>query len=170
MSSSRCLLRWGSLHASRIKAAHSSSCLCRRNGTRIHAQSIVSVVSQNLCFDGDFLQATKCAFLQPQQKSGGWQLSSKVPSNVATFRATIEPTKPHTALLHGLCWPNIGPAAAGPAGPVPTDGFQVWPVFDSSVLKLTNLPCPHALLYDHQISNSGDKIRFVLHGSSLAWQ
>ena len=36
-------------------------CLLRRNGMRIHARSIVSVVSQNLRFDGDFLQ--------PQQKS-----------------------------------------------------------------------------------------------------
>ena len=35
------------------------------------ALSIVSVVSQNLRFDGVFLQATKCAFLQPQQKSCG---------------------------------------------------------------------------------------------------
>ena len=36
----------------------------------------------NLRFDGDFLQVTKC-FLQPQQKSCGQQLSSKVPSSVA---------------------------------------------------------------------------------------
>ena len=79
-----------------------SLCLRRRNGTRIRARSIVSVVSQNLCFDGDFLQATKCAFLQPQQKSGGRQLSSEVRSSVATFRATIEqPTKPHTAICAG---------------------------------------------------------------------
>ena len=41
--------------------------LRRRNGTRIRARSIVSVVSQNLRCDGDFLQATKCVFLQPQQ-------------------------------------------------------------------------------------------------------
>ena len=34
-----------------------------------HSQSVVSAVSQNLRFDGDFLQAIKCAFLQPQQKS-----------------------------------------------------------------------------------------------------
>ena len=39
----------------------------RRNGTRICARSIVSVVSQNLCFDGDFFQVTKCAFLQPNR-------------------------------------------------------------------------------------------------------
>ena len=44
----------------------------------------------NLRFDGDFLQATKCAFIQPQQKSRGRQLSSEVPSSVATFRVTIE--------------------------------------------------------------------------------
>ena len=49
------------------------------------------------------LTVTKCAFLQPQQKSCGWQLSSEVPSSVATFRATIEqPTKAHTAFLRGL--------------------------------------------------------------------
>ena len=66
------------------------------------ARSIVSVVSQNLRFEGDFPQETKCAFLQPQQKSCGWQLSSEVPSSVATFRATIEqPTKAHTAILRG---------------------------------------------------------------------
>ena len=60
----------------------------------------MSVVSQNLRFDG---QATKCAFLQPQRKSCGSQLSSEVPSSVATFRATIEqPTKAHTAFLRGL--------------------------------------------------------------------
>ena len=46
------------------------------------ARSIVSVVSQIVRFDRDFLQATKC-FLQPQQKSCGQQLSSKVPSSVA---------------------------------------------------------------------------------------
>ena len=73
---------------------------CLRRRTR--ARSIVSAVSQNLRFDGDFLEATKC-FLQPQQKSCGWQLSSEVPSSVATFRATIEqPTKAHTAFLRGL--------------------------------------------------------------------
>ena len=76
---------------------------CGRNGTRIHSQSIVSVFSQNLCFDWDFLQATNCAFLQPQQKSCRWQLSSEVPSSVDTFRATIEqPTKVYTAFLRGL--------------------------------------------------------------------
>ena len=31
----------------------------------------VSVASQNLRFDEDFLQVTVCAFLQPQQKSWG---------------------------------------------------------------------------------------------------
>ena len=63
----------------------------------------LSIASQNLCFDGDFLQATKCAFLQLQQKFCGWQLSAEVPSSVATFRGTIEqPTNAHTAFLRGL--------------------------------------------------------------------
>ena len=49
-------------------------------------RSIVSAVWRsfpNLRFDGDFLQATKCTFLQPQQKSCEQQLSSKAPSSVA---------------------------------------------------------------------------------------
>ena len=38
-----------------------------------------------------------------------------------TFRATIEqPTKAHTAFFARVSWLNIGPAAAGPAGPAPT--------------------------------------------------
>ena len=57
----------------------------------------------NLLFDGDFLRATKSAFLQPQQKSCGRQLSSEVPSSIATFKATIkQPTKARTAFLRGL--------------------------------------------------------------------
>ena len=53
-------------------------CLCRRNGTRIcdllrakkkNGRKCFTVVSQNLCFDGDFLQATERVCLQPQQKS-----------------------------------------------------------------------------------------------------
>ena len=80
------------------------------------------LVPQKLRFDKDFLQATVCAFLQPQQKSWGRQLSSDVPSSVATFRSTIEqPTKAHTAFqVARVSWPNMGPAAAGPAGPAPT--------------------------------------------------
>ena len=77
----------------------------------------------NLRFDGDFLQATKCAFLKPQKKSRGRQLSSEIRSSVATFRVTIEqPTKAHrpTAFFAQVSWPNIGPAAARPAGPAPT--------------------------------------------------
>ena len=78
-------------------------------------------VSQNLRFDEDFLQATKCAFLQRQQKFCGWQLSSEVPSSVATFRATIEqPTKAHTAFLRGLVGRILVLSAAGPAGTAPT--------------------------------------------------
>ena len=37
----------------------------------VFAAVMARVVSRNLRFDGDFLQATKCAFLQPQQKSCG---------------------------------------------------------------------------------------------------
>ena len=49
------------------------------------------------------------------------QSMSEVPSSVATFRATIEqPTKAHTAFFARVSWLNIGPAAAGPAGPAPT--------------------------------------------------
>ena len=40
-------------------------------------------------------------------------------TSVATFRATIEqPTK--ARIFAQVSWPNIGPAAAGPAGPAPT--------------------------------------------------
>ena len=49
------------------------------------------------------------------------QLSSEVPSSIATFRATNEqPTKAHMAFFARVSWPNIGPAAARPAGPAPT--------------------------------------------------
>ena len=41
--------------------------------------------------------------------------------SVATFRATIEQhTKVHMAFLARVSWLNIGPVAAGPAGPAPT--------------------------------------------------
>ena len=89
----------------------------------IRAQSTVSVVSQYLCFDGDFLQATVC--FPPAPTEILWMTAViEVPSSVATFRVIIEqPTKAHTAIKFAwVSWWNIGPAAARPAGPA----FTAW--------------------------------------------
>ena len=83
-------------------------CLRHHNGTRIRTRirtrSIVRVVYQNLRFDGDFLQATKCAFRSSPNRN--FVDDSCHPRSLLAysyFRASIEqPTKPHTAFLRRL--------------------------------------------------------------------
>ena len=76
-------------------------------------------------FDRDFLQATKCAFLQPQKKSCGWQLSSEFPGSIIfscfyCWSNDWTTRRGSYGIFARVGWPNIGLVATRPAGPVPT--------------------------------------------------
>ena len=92
------------------------SCLRRRNGTRIRAQFTACERSSPKLTLRRKLSSGDKVFFSPAPTEILWMT---VVSSVATFRATIEqPTKAHTVFQ--VSWPNIGPAAAGSAGPAPT--------------------------------------------------
>ena len=65
-----------------LRRRHHCLCSCCHNS--IHS------TFPNLRFDGGFLQITKQSCLQPQQKSCWWQLSSELPTSIATLGARIE--------------------------------------------------------------------------------
>ena len=84
-------------------------CLPRRNGTQFVIYCERSFPKLTPWWG---LSSGDKACLPPTPTESLW-----IPASVVTIE---QPTKARTAFLRGLVWPNIGPAAARPAGPAPT--------------------------------------------------